>query len=120
MVRLFTISDIPEIERAGYSVRYYADLKFSQQLNTAGFIFIAIPAGIQTKPHAHEVLQELFIALTPLTMIVDEEQFDLVPGDLLLVDPKEFHSIKASKSEDSKLVAIKCPNMKQDKIDQVH
>ncbi len=115
MVHLFRPKESPEIKKQGYSARYYADIQFSQYLDTAGFIFVTIAAGTETEPHAHEQLQELFVALTPLSMIVDKTQFELVPGDLLLVEPSEFHSIKAPMDNNGKLLAIKCPNLKSDK-----
>lgn len=115
MVRVFRIKDTTPTERSGYSARYYADVQFNKRLDTAGFIFVTIPNNTETVPHAHENLEELFIALSPLSMIVNEIQYDLVPGDLLIVEPNEFHSIKSGKEGDNNLVAIKCPNLKNDK-----
>ena len=115
MAHIFRIKDTSPTERDGYSARYYADVQFNKRFDTAGFIFVTIPANTETTPHAHESLEEIFVALSPLSMIVNEIQFDLVPGDLLLVEPDEFHSIKADKEGDSSLIAIKCPNLKNDK-----
>ena len=115
MVRVFHIKDAAPTGRGGYSARYYADIQFRQHLETAGFIYVSIPACTQTDPHAHEELEELFIVLTPLVIVVDEKEISLSPGDLLMVEPNEFHSIRAPLNEEGKLVAIKCPNLKDDK-----
>lgn len=120
MVSIFRVQDTAATERRGYSARYYADIKFEEELDTAGFIHVNVPAGTCTEPHAHEKLEELFVALTRVKAIVNGTHFYLESGDLLVVMPNEFHSLEAPESEDAILVAIKFPNLKSDKIRNKH
>ena len=117
MVRLFRAADAEELARSGYSARYLADVEFRKSIKDAGFIWVTMPAGTVTTPHAHAELEEAFIALTTLTMHIEDRTLRLEPGDIVLVEPREEHSFSASKNSESRVLAIKFPNLKKDKIE---
>ncbi len=117
MVKLFRAADAEEMARTGYSAKYIADIKFRKSIPDSGFIWVTIPAGTVTAPHAHAELQEAFVALTALSMHVDDRKLHLELGDIVLVDPGEKHSFSASKNSESSVLAIKFPNLKNDKIE---
>ena len=117
MVKIFRAADAEELARAGYSARYLADVKFRKSIEDGGFIWVTIPAGTVTAPHAHAELEEAFVALTTLSMHIDDRTLHLEPGDIVLVEPGEKHSFSASKNSESRVLAIKFPNLKNDKIE---
>ncbi|TFG28675.1 hypothetical protein EU527_16990 [Candidatus Thorarchaeota archaeon] len=115
MVRVYRVNDTESIDRGGYSARYFADILFSKKLDSAGFIFVSIPSGMKTEPHVHAILEEIFIALTPVTVIVNNTSIDLQIGDIAIVQPGEHHSMQSRTMEECRLVAIKFPNLEDDK-----
>jgi mannose-6-phosphate isomerase-like protein (cupin superfamily) len=74
------------------------------------------PAGTNTIPHAHGKLEEVFIALSSMEMNVDNTSFHLDVGDIIVAEPGESHSFSADPKSDGKILAIKFPNLKHDKI----
>ena len=116
MVRVFHFQDAETNNRSGYNARYFADIQFTRKLDTAGFIFITIPSNSKTEPHAHMILEEIFIALTPLKMRVNGKELKLDTGDLVVVEPNESHSIQNHTSKEGRMLAIKFPNVKDDKV----
>jgi quercetin dioxygenase-like cupin family protein len=119
MVHLYRAADTEDIAGAGYSARYIADIKFRSNLDNGGFILVTIPAGVSTTPHSHGELEEVFIAWTSLDLHVNERTFHLAPGDIALIEPGENHSFTASLKNECRLMAIKFPNLKDDKTQQV-
>jgi len=118
MVRLYRAADAKEMARAGYSAKYIADIKFRRKINDSGFILVTIPAGTGTVPHIHSELEEVFVALSPLEMVVSDTTFQLDVGDVVLAEPGESHSFSAYSSSDGQVLAIKFPNLKNDKKQQ--
>jgi quercetin dioxygenase-like cupin family protein len=116
MVQIFRVASAEDTTRAGYSAKYVADISFRENLKTGGFILVTIPAGTSTSPHSHGKLEEVFIAWTSLTLHINDEIFHLNAGDIALVEPHERHSFTASPNSEAKVVAIKLPNLKDDKI----
>lgn len=117
MVELFRALESEEIIKSGYGAKYVADIQFLRKVESGGFILVTIPAGAKSSPHIHRELQEVFVALTTLTMQIDEKILQLEPGDIVLVEPGESHCFSASEMADSVVLAIKFPNLKEDKID---
>ncbi|MFW9961587.1 MAG: cupin domain-containing protein [Candidatus Thorarchaeota archaeon] len=116
MVKVYRASDAKEIARAGYSAKYVADIRFRKKIDDGGFIMVNIPAGTKTSPHIHKKLEEVFVALSSLEMHVDEIHIQLGVGDIVIAEPGESHSFSAYPLSEAKLLAIKFPNLKDDKI----
>jgi quercetin dioxygenase-like cupin family protein len=119
MVRLYRASDAEELARTGYSAKYLADIKFRTKVDDSGFILVTIPTGTRTAPHSHSVLEEVFVALSSLEIIVNDNSFQLNEGDIVIAEPGESHSFSASSTSKGKILAIKFPNLKHDKIEPV-
>ncbi|MHA2140262.1 MAG: cupin domain-containing protein [Candidatus Thorarchaeota archaeon] len=117
MVKIFKASATKLKSRAGYSVNYVADLDFGQPIESAGFILVKIPPQMKTTPHAHGKLEEAFVIMTPTRMGVDETLYDLDEGDVVLVEPGEWHWFETPKGDDVNIIAVKLPNLKGDKIE---
>jgi len=116
MVQIFKASDAEEIRKKGYIAKYIADVEFRTNLDSGGFILVTVDEGIRTEPHKHEELEELFVVLSDLKMIIDSTEYELEKGDVVLVAPNELHSFEAQKHSSASLIAIKFPNLKNDKV----
>ena len=116
MVHVFHVDDAEEVVRSGYSARYFADVIFNQRVDSAGFILVTIPSGFQTASHAHVALEEVFFVLTPLEVIVDDTVLSLRTGDLVIIGRNEIHFIQNKAKDEGRLLAIKFPNLKDDKV----
>lgn len=115
-MKVFRKADASSTGRAGYSASYVADINFANASDTSGIIFVAIPKGTRTSPHAHALLQEVFIAMNRTKMGISSKILILEPGDVVLTDPGEFHWFETYEDEGATVIAIKVPNLKDDKI----
>ncbi|TFH08002.1 MAG: cupin domain-containing protein [Candidatus Thorarchaeota archaeon] len=116
MVQIFKASESEEIRKKGYTARYVADVEFCRDLNSGGFILVYVAAGTRTEPHKHEELEEVFVVLSDLKIVIDSAEYELEKGDVVLVAPNEFHSFIALENSDANIIAIKLPNLKNDKV----
>lgn len=54
-----------------------------------------IPVGKSFAKHYHQDLQEVFIIISGMGhIVVDDQQAELKPGDVVVIDPHEKHSMK--------------------------
>ncbi len=111
------MSDAESVERAGYKAQYVADLEFKHTPSSAGVIIVDIPEGMKTTPHAHEYLEELFIPMNRTRMGIDDSVIELEKGDVVLVASNEKHWFETYSNERVRVIAIKFPNLKDDKIE---
>jgi quercetin dioxygenase-like cupin family protein len=117
MVKIFKKNASPEISKKGYSASYVADVQFNKHLDTGGFILVSIDPGEKSAPHSHAELEEVFVALSRLRMYIDSIPYELETGDVILVEPYETHSFEALPTSEARLLAIKFPNLKTDKVE---
>ncbi|MHA2193179.1 MAG: cupin domain-containing protein [Candidatus Thorarchaeota archaeon] len=117
MVKVYRASETTLKGRAGYGVKYVADIGFGNPIESAGFILVKIPPQMKTTPHAHGKLDEAFVIMNPTKMGVDETLYDLDEGDVVLVEPGEWHWFETPEGEDVSIIAVKLPNLKDDKIE---
>ncbi len=114
-MKIFRRNETERASRAGYAAEYIADIALTNPIDSAGFILVTVPKGSSTTPHAHAELEEVFVALNRVRIGVDDSIIGLELGDIVLVEPKEKHWIQ-SFDEDARMLAIKLPNLKEDKI----
>ena len=100
----------------GYGRKYVADIDFQEPLDTAGFIYVKIPHGMITDPHAHALLEEVFIIMNDTKMGIGKSVFSFEEGDIVIVEPGEAHWFIAPNTHDVIVIAIKLPNLKDDKV----
>ncbi len=115
-MRVYRISDSETKGRSGYSASYVADLTLGNPSDTVGVIEVRIPKRTKTEPHAHAVLEEAFIVMNRTRMGVGNTLLDLEAGDVVLASPGEPHWFETYDDEDVTLIALKMPNLKNDKI----
>ena len=116
MVRVFKAEDSETIQRAGYEARYFADVVFREPVDSCGMILVTLEPGSKSSPHGHEFLEEVFLALTEIRVQVDSETIELAEGDVLVAGPGEMHSFEVIGDKPARLLAMKFPNLKEDKI----
>jgi quercetin dioxygenase-like cupin family protein len=116
MVQIFRGSESEEVMKQGYIARYIADIKFRSSFDSVGFILVTVEDGTRTIPHCHAQLEEVFIFLSDLKMYIDSKEYVLRKGDVVLVAPNESHSFEASEGSSASIIAMKFPNLKNDKI----
>jgi len=116
MVRIYRTSDGTRRGRAGYEALYLADIELDEKAGSLGFIVVDIPEGTETDPHLHANLTEVFMALSPLTVLVEGQKITLDTYDVLVVEPGEAHSFRAPEESPGRVLAVKVPNIKDDKL----
>ena len=116
MVKIFKASDAEEIHKKGYTAKYVADVEFRKSLDTGGFILVTVNAGTKSEPHAHGELEEIFVVLSDMKMKIDSLEYELQKGDVVLVSPNETHSFEAALDSPASMIAIKFPNLKDDRV----
>jgi mannose-6-phosphate isomerase-like protein (cupin superfamily) len=93
---------------------------FTEKLNKAaknvGFYETTIPPGSKVKNHFHSELDEVLYFLTGGEMIIESKKYHLSPGDSVILSPNTPHEIFSGNSE-VKLIAVKLPNIVEDKIE---
>jgi mannose-6-phosphate isomerase-like protein (cupin superfamily) len=117
MVKVYKASDCELVGMAGYGRKYVADVTFKRKLDTAGFIWVRVPGGMKTDPHLHEKLEETFVILDETNMGVGETVYHFSEGDVVVVEPGEAHWFETSEDHDVRFIAIKFPNLKDDKVE---
>ena len=116
LVKVWRASDAKMIGMAGYGRKYVADVEFKESLKNGGFIYVKIPGGMKTHSHAHEILEEVFIIMNRTKMGVGGQLLDVDEGDVVLVEPGEAHWFETPEGDDVVVIAIKFPNLKDDKM----
>ncbi len=116
MVTIYKLDDSKFIPGGGYARNYVAEVIFKKPPTNAGFINVKIPPGVQTTPHAHEKLEEVFVILNPTKIGIGTELFEVDEGDIIVVEPGEMHWFDNSESGDTQIIAIKFPNLSSDRI----
>ena len=116
LVKVWRASDAKMIGMAGYGRKYVADVEFKESLKNGGFIYVKISGGIKTRPHAHGILEEIFIIMNKTMMGVGDQLLDVDQGVVVLVEPVEAHWFETPSGDDVVIIAIKFPNLKDDKI----
>jgi mannose-6-phosphate isomerase-like protein (cupin superfamily) len=117
MVKVYRASDSELVGMGGYGRKYVADLKFRRKLDTAGFIWVKIPGGMKTDPHLHKELEEAFFFVDSTKMGVGNQLLEVNEGDVVVVEPGEAHWFETAEDHDARVVAIKFPNLKTDKVE---
>jgi len=116
MVRIYRAEDSAKASRAGYGANYVADLTFRKSLDSCGVILVDIARNGKSSPHSHEQLEEVFVAMTEIRIFINDTRYDLKEGDVVVVEPGEAHSFETEIDKTGRILALKFPNIKDDKI----
>jgi mannose-6-phosphate isomerase-like protein (cupin superfamily) len=78
---------------------------------------ILLLSGDALGAHFHNVVEETFYFLSGSpTMVVNGEKHRVKPGDVFRLEPEDTHDIINDTEEPAKMVFIKCPFDKTDKV----
>ena len=116
MVRIYKVKDALKAKRTGYHAKYVADLEFRKPLESCGLILVDLEKNARSLPHAHELLDEIFLALTDIRIFINGTRYDLKEGDVIIAEPGEQHSFETELDTNGRILAMKFPNIKDDKI----
>jgi quercetin dioxygenase-like cupin family protein len=116
MVRIYRAESSEKAIRAGYEAIYVADITFRKLLDSCGVILVDIERNGKSSPHSHEHLEELFIALTEIHIFINDTRYELNEGDVVIVEPGEAHSFGTKGNQLGRVIALKFPNIKDDKV----
>lgn len=117
MVKVFRAADARFVGMDEYGRKYVADLQFKRKLDTAGVIWVKVPGGMKTDAHKHEQLEEVFVFVDPTRMGVGKRVLELKEGDVVVIEPGEVHWFETPEGHDVRFIAMKCPNLKTDKVE---
>jgi mannose-6-phosphate isomerase-like protein (cupin superfamily) len=117
MVKLYRAAEARFLGTGEYGRRYVADLQFKRKLDAAGATWVKVPGGMKTDAHKHEQLEEVFVFVDSTRMRVDKKVLELKEGDVVVVEPGESHWFETPEGHDVRFVALKCPNLKTDRVD---
>ena len=67
----------------------------------------SLPAGSSFRAHYHQDMEEVFIILTGrVEMTVDGTSNELLPGDAIVIAPKEVHTMKNLTDQDLEYIVM--------------
>jgi quercetin dioxygenase-like cupin family protein len=116
MVKIYRSKDVELVGLASYGRKYVADVTFRAPVETAGVIYVRIPGGHRTEPHSHMSLEEIFVIMNMTRMGINETVYNFEEGDVILVEPGEPHWFETPDEKDVVFIAMKFPNLKNDKV----
>jgi len=71
---------------------------------------VTIPPGKSSPSHYHQELEETYYILSGVgTMTINGQEFDLQPGQALLIEPGDVHQICNHEDEDLVFLAVCAP-----------
>ncbi len=103
-------------ERGGYTRVTLLHHAFKKAADNIGILKTEIPASGIASAHHHNEVTEIFYFLSPGTLFVNGEKFDADEGDVVVIEPKDSHLVKAGVDKPTKLVVLKIPDIPDDKV----
>ena len=114
-MKIIRINEVPIEERGGYSIKRLCTEELLKNPENIGFYETTIPKGSTCPSHAHENLDEFIIFLSKAVMEINDEIYNFENGDIVVLRPGDKHEFRAIHNE-IKLIAIKTPNIPEDKV----
>ncbi|MCK5588178.1 MAG: cupin domain-containing protein [Candidatus Lokiarchaeota archaeon] len=108
------IKEIEKIEedRGGYTRKVLLEQK--NAIRSTWVALVTIPPSGKAQAHFHENVTEFFYFLGAATIGINNKQYDVDTGDLVIVDPGEAHWVKSGETS-LQIVVFKFPNIPEDK-----
>lgn len=114
-MKLVRAEGIPEEDRGEYSIKRLFTETLDHDVENVGFYRTLIPEGNKVAKHCHDTLDEVLYFLTSGIVETDGNIVNLRPGDSIILNKGEHHEIRAGDNE-VRLIAVKLPNNKEDKV----
>ena len=106
MFRIYRTKDSVKATRAGYEASYVADLTFRKSIDSCGLILVDIEKNGKSSPHSHEHLEEAFIAMTDIRILIDDTHYELKEGYVVVAELGEAHSFETMPGKAGRILAI--------------
>jgi len=103
-------------KRPGYLRAVLANVEVKNTSQYLGVLHVIIPKGRSSDKHYHSNFKEIFIPLTEGVIGVENQEFRVFPDEIIIVDEKEVHWAKALDDCDFRLIAIKVPDIPNDRV----
>jgi len=92
--------------------------KYLMQGPRMNFALVQFMPGQDFQAHYHEVMEENFFILEGnITIVVSGTPYDLKPGQLIHIEPKEIHYVINRSDTKVKMIATLAPYKDADKIE---
>ena len=114
-MKIIRLNEIPDEDRKGYSIKRLFTMPLSQRPENVGLYETTVPKGSVCKLHKHDQLDEIIYFITKAKAKLGKEIYSFEPGDMIFLSPGDIHEFIAEEC-DLKLIAIKLPNNKDDKV----
>jgi len=114
-MKIIKIKDVSVEDRGEYSIKRMFTTVLSHSPTNAGIYETTIPPNRAVKNHYHANLDEIIYFITKGYVKIDFEEVEFDEGDLLILESGDSHEIYA-KDEEVRLIAIKLPNIANDKV----
>ncbi|MEM1484384.1 cupin domain-containing protein [Oscillospiraceae bacterium PP1C4] len=82
------------------------------------FAVVQFQAGQDFKAHFHNIMEENFYILEGTAEItVDGKIYNLTPGQMIHIEPKEIHYVRNTSDSVVKMISTLAPYQESDKVD---
>jgi mannose-6-phosphate isomerase-like protein (cupin superfamily) len=115
-MEVIRIDEVSEEDRGEYSIKRLFTENLPHDIENVGFYQTIIPQGNKVAKHHHEGLDEVLFFLTEGIVKTDQGEFNFEPGDSMVLKKGENHEIHPKDDQEARLIAVKLPNHKEDKI----
>ncbi|NLI73852.1 MAG: cupin domain-containing protein [Euryarchaeota archaeon] len=85
-------SEIEWIEGRGYQKRKTLE-SWPLPANVSLVQEVRFPKGSSVPPHYHLVQTEIFYALSPGSIVIDDQEIIMEKGDIVICEPEEVHGM---------------------------
>ena len=115
-MKLIRGSEKMEEDRGGYTRKILLEHVFKQKdaIHSAWGALVTIPPSGLAQAHFHGNLTEIFYFLGAGIVGINEEQYEVNKGDLIIVEPNEAHWVKSGETS-LQIIVFKFPNIPEDK-----
>lgn len=114
-MKIIRLKDVPIENKGVYSIKRLFTESLSKNPKNIGFYETTIQKGSVCSHHYHKNLDEFILFLTKAKMRVEDKIYDFEKGDIVILKPEDKHEFIANDKE-VKLIAIKLPNIVDDKV----
>ena len=112
-MRIIRKEDVKEPLRNPLGEVIYEMIGAPEELGGAekhSFVVVEVPSGASSSRHYHHLSEETYYILKGTAkIIVDDEEFQLTPGDAVLIQPPEKHQIYNSGEEILEFITVSAP-----------
>lgn len=108
-------AELKKTEGPGGYVRSQMPIDINQYVDSLMYYFIIIPKGKKVSEHYHKKAVEFFYLLSPQRVTLNEKDYNLPTGTLIITHPGDKHQFNADEN-DVQYLTFKAPSLPEDKV----